>query len=188
VESDGIISGDSGAWAWARLRNDAGVIPFDERQLAHLLARPDLDHVELVGPDLRFRIDVVQAGQLFYWISYIAATDLKFDIAFTARAAMRSFPWTEPFKPKLERPQATLPVLCRWQRAYASDTAEQCVTLLTKHFRVPLETVQMSGGSFEGGLGPMEQSLTEPVPPPAGAAKQQKVWLREITAWYMRSR
>lgn len=150
--------------------------------LAHRLAQPDLDHLELVGPDLRLRIDVVQAGQLFYWISYIAADDEQFDTAFTGGAAMRSFPWTEPFKPKLERRQATLPVLCRWQRAYADDAAGVCVTLLTKHFRVPLESVQLSGEDV------LAVGEAQVVPPPAAAAKQQKVWLREITAWYMRSR
>ena len=118
---------------------------------------------------VRLRIDVVAVGQTFYWITFIAATDAEFDVAFTAKAAMRSFPWTMPFRPKLERGQATLPVLCRWQRAYVEDTAALCLTLLTKHFRVPLDSVRVSGVGN-------------------GAVKSQKAWLGEITAWFMRSR
>ncbi len=91
-------------------------------------------------------------------------------MAFTAKAAMRSFPWTMPFRPRLERQQAALPVLCRWQRAYAEDTAALCLTLLTKHFRVPLDSVQVSGAEAEGRL-----------------VRSQKAWLGEVTAWFMRS-
>ncbi|GAB3264591.1 hypothetical protein GCM10027456_47590 [Kineosporia babensis] len=146
------------------------------------LSQPDLDHVELVaGDDLRLRIDVVQAGQLFYWVSFIAADDAAFDTAFTAKAAMRSFPWTMPFRPKLERGQATLPALCRWQRAYADDTAGLCLTLLTEHFRVDLETVELVNAS-NGQPGPSANEPSET------AAKTQKAWLGAITAWYMRSR
>ncbi|GLY30739.1 hypothetical protein [Kineosporia sp. NBRC 101731] len=151
-------------------------------ELRRRLASGDLDHVELTaatGPALR--VDVVQAGQLFFWITVIATTDAEFDLASGARAAMRSFPWTMPFKPKLERRQASLPVLCRWQRAYVDDTADLCVTLLDKHFRVPLDTVKISG--------PVPADISTDVgPPPPTAAKQQKIWLRDITAWFMRTR
>jgi hypothetical protein len=164
-------------------------------ELERRLADPHLGHVELTaGPvgaavaggadggaagggavsgdvSVRLRIDAVAAGQTFYWITFIAATDAEFEVAFTAKAAMRSFPWTMPFRPKLERKQATLPALCRWQRAYVEDTAALGLFLLTKHFRVPLDSVRVSGGEVEG-----------------GSVKSQKAWLGEITAWYMSSR
>ncbi|MBT0771614.1 hypothetical protein KIH74_21930 [Kineosporia sp. J2-2] len=150
-------------------------------EIALRLTRPGLDHVELEAPGLRLRVDVVSAGRLFYWITFVATTDETFATAAGARAAMRSFPWTMPFRPKLERHQAGLPVLCRWQRAYADDTAALCLTLLGKHFRVSPDEIQVSGvpGTGEGG---------EPLgnTPPEAAAKSQKVWLREVTGWFMR--
>ncbi|GAA3615340.1 hypothetical protein GCM10022223_34530 [Kineosporia mesophila] len=155
-------------------------------ELRRRLASSDLDHVELTaatGPALR--VDVIQAGQLFFWITVIATTDAEFDRASGARAAMRSFPWTMPFKPKLERRQATLPVLCRWQRAYVDDTADLCIMLLDRHFRVPLDTVKISG---EAPANTSANTSADAGPPPPAAAKQQKVWLRDITAWFMRTR
>lgn len=140
--------------------------------LTDRLDRADLDRVELTGvPGPRLRVDVVQAGQTFFWIGFVAADEADFEIARAGRAAMRSFPWTEPFRPGLERNRASLPVLCRWQRAYVEDTAALCVTLLDKHFRVDLESVRI------GLVGERE----------AGTPKPQKVWLREVTAWYMRA-
>ncbi|MCE0540818.1 hypothetical protein LWF15_35540 [Kineosporia rhizophila] len=154
-----------------------------QADLVPYLKQADLDHVELVaGPnELRLRIDVVNAGQLFYWVTFVATDDMTFAQAFAAKAAMRSFPWTMPFRPKLERAQAALPVLCRWQRAYAQDTANLCATLLEKHFEVSLESVRVLSTSADR----PKAAFSEP---PASAAKSQKVWLGAITAWYMQSK
>ena len=175
-ESRGLVRHD------APVTTDAPESQFQAELVPHLM-QADLDHVELVaGPnELRLRIDVVNAGQLFYWVTFIATDDAEFAQAFGAKAAMRSFPWTMPFRPKLERAQAALPALCRWQRAYAQDTANLCSTLLEKNFEVSLESVRVTNASSGKG-GPSSSE------PPASAVKSQKVWLGAITAWYMQAK
>lgn len=139
-------------------------------ELSHHLAPPDLDRVELaLGAQSRIRVDPVRTDQRYFWISFVAVDENEFRIAQGARAAMRSFPWTEPFRARPEFAPGGLPMLCRWQRVYVEDTAALCVTLVDKHFRVDPGAVRIGSDSSPGG------------------PKTQKRWLGEITAWHLRA-